>query len=670
MLTKMLGVILGMWLGSPAHAEPAPMEPTPAPHADAAEKLDPAIANFKSKEDKEEESKEMTEAEQAAAQRRKDRAARVVVLKWPQTEADYTDDGIRRNVRSRIDRPDALFFSGVDLYQNGRRVPDKTVTPANQPSAVPDANLDVINREVARVSAIPWQAMAPAEWGLEGQKLLRLVDTVWFVEKVEQREPLFMLFVQIGNAAENQNNPAPPFYEAIGGQFVNYYFYLAATMALQDPALMSKVTNQDLYAAVSFYLQQLQQGGFPLFPLDFELENVFNQEDFDKEYEILINGLPIEVDTEAQFRVPLGRHDIYLKRKDTGHGLSEKLEVDKFEDKAYFVRDVARKKMGIEFIDQLFKHPNECTPELDGDILTYLAIYAKLHAEAEIYIAVPRYGNPNKLWIWRYDRQTATLQLVGGGNDGFPVRFAVLASVGILYNGGTVSVDDEINESDLVNVLETNPGGQVEDRLQATPEAGTLPINIELRGHYSRLMVDLGVELGYNLASEGRYVERYHTPVAKGDFSSDLIVIQDRDVTPTDSGQEDEDGNPIAGPDDHTGPEALHYSRFNRYLYLGTAVVFGRDASLGFGPRLGVRVGWTNMPYAFQPTAHFGWSLEAPIPGIKATNRVRPLLDVDLRAGASIAAKSSLQYQLADQYDDQKRVSPVFGITGGIGTTF
>lgn len=670
MLTKMLGVILGMWLGAPVHAEPAPAEPLPAAHADAAVKLDASAAKIKSKEDKEEEEKEMTDAEKQAAQRRKDRAARVVVLKWPQTEADYTDETIRRNVRSRIDRPDALFFSGVDLYQNGRRVPDKTVIPANQPAFVPDANLEVINREVARSSAIPWQAMSPAEWGLEGQKLLRLVDTVWFVEKVEQREPLFLLFVQIGNAAENQNNPAPPFYEAIGGQFVNYYFYLAATMALQDPALMSKVTNQDLYGAVSFYLQQLQQNGFPLFPLDFELENEFNQDDFDKEYEILINGLPVLVDSEAQFRVPLGRHDIYLKRKDTGHGLSEKLEVDKFEDKAYFVRDVARKKMGIEFIDQLFAHPNECTPELDGDILTYLAIYAKLHAEAEIYIAVPRYGNPNKLWIWRYDRATATLQLVGGGNDGFPVRFAALASVGILYNGGSVTVDEEISESDLVNVLETNPGGEVEDRLQATPEAGTLPINIELRGHYTRLMVDVGIEMGYNLAPEGLYVERYHTPVHKGEFANDLVVIQDREVTPTDSGQQDEDGNEIPGPDDHTGPEAWHYSSFNRYLYLGTAVVFGRDASLGFGPRLGVRVGWTNLPYAFQPTAHFGWSLEAPIPGIKATNRVRPLLDVDLRAGASIASKSSLQYQLSEQYDDQKRVSPVFGITGGVGTTF
>lgn len=619
------------------------------------------------RKDKEAQEAEMTEAEKAAEQRRKDRAARVVVLKWPQTTVDYDDDVLRRNVRSRIDRPDALFFPSVDLYQNGRRSPDRTLTPLMQPAWVPDGNLGVITSETQRVSTIPWNAMAPAEWGLEGQKLLALSNTLWFVEKAEQREPLFLLYVQIGKCAENQNVPAPPFYEAIGGQYVNYYFYLAATLAYQDPSLMSKLTDQELNGYVTEYLNQLQQGVYQKFPLDFELENEFDLDTFDGDYEVLINGLPVALDTEARHMVHLGRSDIYVKRKDTGHSLSERLEVDKFEDKAYFVRDVARKKMGIEFIDQLFLHPNECTPELDGDILTFLAIYAKLHGEAEIYIAVPKFGNPNKTWIWRYERQTGQLQLVGGGNDGFPVRFAAVANVGLLYNGGQVSFNSEVTDADVQNILEATPRDEAGDRLDYDLTSGTLPVNFLLRGHYNRLMVEWGMEFGKNIGeNDPRFVEYYYTPVGAGDWDGDKLVVVEEETREENL---DTDGE-VAGPDKVSGVEALHYSSWNRYIWWGTAVVLGRDASLGFGPRLGVRVGWTNLPRAVQPTAHFGWSLEAPIPGLKGTNRVRPMLDVDARAGLSIATPGSLQGQRAQANDEINWVYPVFGLTGGIGTTF
>ena len=76
--------------------------------------------------------------------------------------------------------------------------------------------------------------------------------------------------------------------------------------------------------------------------------------------------------------------------------MSERLETTKFDENVYFVRETARKKMGVDFIQQLFLHKNECIAEVDGDILAYLAIYQKLHPKAEIYIAVPEKGNPNK----------------------------------------------------------------------------------------------------------------------------------------------------------------------------------------------------------------------------------------------------------------------------------
>ncbi|MCB9792179.1 MAG: hypothetical protein H6741_05585 [Alphaproteobacteria bacterium] len=665
MFRGLLGMMLGVCLMiAPARADEG--EPMPPERSALHDEARPRAEAFG--KEKEEEEAAMSEAEKEAAQRRRDRAARVVVLKWPGTEADYKDDTIRRNVRSRIDRADALFFPSVDLYQNGRKFPDRTIRPADQPAMVPDENLDVLLAAAREVSQIPYDAMSPTEWGLKAQELLRLVDKVWFVGKVEQREPLFILYSQIGIAGENSNNPAPPFFEAIGGQFVNYYYYLCAALAWQDPSLMSKLTNQDINASVNYYLQMLDQGSFPMLTLDFELENEFDLEAFSKEYTVMLNGLEVELNFEARYQVPLGRHDIYLQRKDTGHGLSEKLIVDKLEEKAYFVRDVARKKMGIEFIDQLFKHPNECTPELDGDILNYLAIYAKLHPEAEIYISVPRYGNPNKLWIWRYDRSSATLQLVGGGNDGFPVRFAVLADVGILYNGVSFTTDKDVDQADISSALNTTARDEFESRFDATPEAGTLPLTLELRGHYNRLMVDFGGEIGWNLAEDGLFIERYYTPSRAGAYD-EVRVVADPNSSDVDTGEVDEDGNPILATE-YNGREAFHQTPWNRYMYMGAAVVLGRDASLGFGPRLGVKVGWVNNPRAIQTTAHFGWTLEAPIPGIKATNRVRPLIDVDGRAGVGISLPNTINADLAENFDDVYRVGKVFGLSAGIGTTF
>ena len=137
-----------------------------------------------------------------------------LVLKWPDNRSvDYTDTTIQRNVKSRIARPDAQFFPEVDLYQNGRKVKDKTVVPAMQPAMVPDQNLQRVRQAVDVVSGIPWNAMQPDAWGIKAQELRDMVELIWFVDKVDQREPLFLLYAQIGRAAENQNQNVPPFYE-------------------------------------------------------------------------------------------------------------------------------------------------------------------------------------------------------------------------------------------------------------------------------------------------------------------------------------------------------------------------------------------------------------------------------------------------------------------------
>lgn len=664
MLLQLLVVLLVTW-GQPAAAAPIP------DRSDGAVLVD---MGAKKKDDKtaEEKSDEQKRAEEEAEKKRKEKLARVLVLKWPDTSTDYTSETVNRTVRSRISRPEAMFFPEVDLYQNGRKMPDRTVIPASQLAVVPDANIPVVLAAVDEISTMPWNGMQPAEWGIKAQELRTLSEQLWFIDRVELREPLFLLYAQIGRAAENQNHPAPPFYEQVGAFAVNYYWYLAALLAYQEPALMSKLTDQELSGSISYYLGQLQQGVFPSFPLDFEQENVWNLEQFDKEYELLVNGIPMQLDTNARVDTFLGRTDIYLKRKDTGHGLSERLEVLKMEEKAYFIRDVARKMMGIKFIEQLFLHKNECVPEVDGDILNFLAIYQKLHDKAEIYVAVPEGGNPNKVWIWRWDRRSAQLRSVGGGPDSFPVRFAMLFSTGLMFNGAAVSVDDSLkDESSLA------PSSVASDsRISTELDSATVPFNFELRGHYNRLMVNFGAEFGYNASknSEG-WVEYYQTPGnndaqnLEGKAPDEIGTYQLARCQEIPGPDDDPDGEPDSSTWQCEDLTTVYNRRtFNRYLYFGLGVVLGRDAGIGFGPRFALRFGWTNMPHGLQTTGHFGWAIQPPIGDFGG--RVRPMVDLDLRGGAAIATRRSLQLDLADPNGEEHKVMPVFGGTLGIGLTF
>jgi hypothetical protein len=609
-------------------------------------------------------------AEAEEERRRKERYARIIVLKWTGTSTDYKNEVVQRNIRSRIARPDALFFPEVDLYQNGRKLRDRTVIPANQPAIVGDDAAPQLLAAVNEISQIAWDQIRPDEWGLRAQDLRELTELIWFVDRVELREPMFLLYAQIGRAAYNYDTAAPPFFDNIGGFNVNYYWYLAATLAYQEPALMSKLTDQELAGSIQYYLQQLQSGSFPTIKVDFEQENQF-EEDFNDNYEILMNGLPVELDDNAQIDIFLGRTDIYLKRKDAGHGLSERLEVTKLEDRIYFVRDVARKRMGVDFIEQLFLYKNECTPDVDGDILNYLAIYARLHEQAEIYIAVPEKGNPNRVYIWRYDRSSAQLSLVGGGSDDFPVRFAFLFSSGLLYNGAAVTYTEPSAEQaegiDAGSVLGVSLGDAA-GLIDADLAPALIPLNLELRAHYNRLMVNFGAEFGYGVTDGGELqgtgndtgtlVEYYQHPGNK-----DAIAVENPSRSCT------SDGNELSCD------EVYNIRDFNRYLYMGAGVVLGRDAGIGFGPRFAGRFGWSNIPHGLQTTAHFGWAFQPPIP--QAAGRVRPLLDADLRGGVAIARDRSLQRDLSDatkadndEDNDEGYVMPVFGLTVGLGLTF
>ena len=437
-------IVLSLGLATSAHAAEAPALAPPETPAHAGP-LDDLKAEQEAKQAEKDAAAEARLAELEKARAAK--TARVVVLKWKGSEAGYDNENVQRNVRTRIARPDANFISEIDLYQAGRKEPDRTVRPFEQRAAVPDDMIPHINTTVADIETVPWDAMSEADWGITANNLRDLARSVWFVDRPELREPLFNLYVQIGRAAENQNYSAPPFYENIGGQAVNYYWFLAGALAYEDGELLSTLSSQDLFGAIDYYRSSIASGQIPQMTLAFEMEDQWDPKEFASEYEVYINGLPQLIsDPDSLLKVPPGRVDVYLKRSD-GHSISDSIELDKLDDKIYFVRDVARKKMGIDFIDQLMENPNLCNPEVDGDILTYLAIYAKLHPDAEIYIAVAEAGNANKMLIWKYDRPTATIQKILDPTGGFPVRFAAFMGTGITFNGATVS--DPVTLSNL-----------------------------------------------------------------------------------------------------------------------------------------------------------------------------------------------------------------------------
>ncbi len=338
--------------------------------------------------------------------------ARVVVLQWPGRPANYQTDALIRDVRKRIARPKATFYPEVDLYQAGRREPDKTVSPLAQRGIVPDEAIAVLEHEVSMVKDIQWGGMTPSDWGLKADYLRKVSDQIWFLDRPELRAPLFQLFVQLGRAVENANLESPPYYSYVDGSTVNYYWYLAASFAFRDSSLMALIDDPDLYGSVDYYKQQLTDGEINLLTLSFEGAGVFEPKRFAEEFQVFINGDNTRVDhPKGLVEMPPGRVDIYLKRKD-GHSISDSISVDKLGEKIYGVRANARLRMGDQFIDQLMQHPNECSPDVDGDIIEYLSIYAKLHEGSEVYVAIPEGGDPYWNRLWRWQQRTGTLELV------------------------------------------------------------------------------------------------------------------------------------------------------------------------------------------------------------------------------------------------------------------
>jgi hypothetical protein len=284
-------------------------------------------------------------------------------------------------------------------------------------------------------------------------------------------------------------------------------------------------------------------------------------------------------------------------------------------------------------------------------MLKYLAIYAKLHEQVkdEIYVAIPKNGNPNKMWIWRYDPEKVQLNKISSGGDDFPIHFVATFGIGMLYNGATLNFDpipddpSEAQSFDLSRSLTTDISPAI------------VPITLDMRAHYTNFMVNWGLEFGYNMNGDG-WKEYIQTPGHDENSSVEAVTLN------------------CADPQDLSTCTvesiAYHEESFNRALYFGLGYVFGRDASIGIGPRLALRSSWLNMPHSWSPTAHFGWTVALPQPE-NLPNRVRFVADVDLRAGMNISTYRSLYFESAKEDDEDNGLyAPTFGLVVGVGSTF
>lgn len=547
-------------------------------------------------------------------------AAKVVVLAWAGApDVNYEHGALQANVKGRIARPDAKFYPEIDLYQSGRRHPDRTIPAAQQPGKVPVENIEAVNAAVEDIQSVPWNGMSESDWGITANNLRDMTELIWFVDREELRLPLFKLYVQIGRAAENMNNPVAPFYQEVGGQLVNYYWYQAGVLAYEDPAMLDELP-EELQGSIGYYKTLLDNEEVSFMTVSFEQGGTWDPEQFATEYQVYINGLEVLIsDPRSLHDVPPGRVDIFLKRTDDSFSISDRVDLSKLDDKIYFVRDVARKRMGIDFIDQLMEHPNECTPRVEGDILNSLAIYAQLHKDSEVFFAVPVAGDPGNVLVWRWNFEAKTLTKVLEEGASFPVRFAVLGGAGATFNGAGATVDPCAEQDPITG--ECIPG---------PPETSLSPSGVpffgQLRGHWRRLMVVLGGEVAPSLGE---------------DPWQDFYQMGD--------GHEAVDGS---------GEQALKEVPANRLLYTGVGVVFLKNAAAGIGPRGYLRAGWYNVPHTIDLTLHGGLTMEPP--GMEQEGRVRLILDAEAFAGVMLPFGDT-------QFEDPL---PSFGITVGAGTTF
>lgn len=608
-----------------------------------------------------------------AAQGKK--TARVVVLKWPDSSVGEDNVILQGMVRNQIGRPNAKFYPSIDLYQEGRRrLADRDglpVLPLQQRGSVPPEVVRAVRSDLESLRSRLGRRTDDLEIAAQA---VALSEEIWFNDRKETRELLFDLYVLIGRSVFFLREQTPPYFVEIGEVPVNYWLYQAAVMLWEDEKLGLKelekrVPTDEVGGGLRALKENIEFGILPTIPLSFHEGGFFDAEAFAGDYTVWVNGIERTVTDVGTLMVGRGRIDVFLERDD-GRSLSERVEIHKLDRKIYFIREVARQKLGFDLLNMLMSDPAVCTATISDDMLSSLAVFADLHPRDEIYVAVPRVGSPYDTLVWRYDRVRARLDLVIDRNRGFPIRFALLSSAGMAFNGMTASTEQL--QTTVSTADPSAPPASLADTLGndltslLKPTAASVPIDFQLRGHFNRFMFGFGLQFGKNITGVenggGAWRERYQ------------IKGEGRAYEPTDSTAS------YCDPDElllGTPCESLKELQWQRLIYGTVGVVLLKDAGAGIGPRGYVRFGWYNAPHAFDVSGHIGFTEDPTFGKKEYKGRIMPLIDLDLFAGALIPFGDTLfrgTRRVTPRGENSSgrapQVLPNFGFSFGAGLSF
>ena len=221
----------------------------------------------------------------------KGKQARVIVLK--QGDVDATNGVLQKIVKTRIVRPDAEFFHDIDLYQSGRREPNRDLKPNEQRGTVNQADIDEVLQVVDDASTIPWNQLTEAEWGLKAEELRKWGDELWFVDNSKSQRPYSLVQPNWSRCREHEQHLAAVLC-GIDRQTVNYYWFGRCHGA--DPALLSKVTDPDVNDSIKYYKEELDGGGIRKMTLSFEEGGEWDAKEFASEYVLYVNGQEVLID--------------------------------------------------------------------------------------------------------------------------------------------------------------------------------------------------------------------------------------------------------------------------------------------------------------------------------------------------------------------------------------
>lgn len=338
-----------------------------------------------------------------------DREARVVALQWKGTDTRFDTPRLERRVRDALDHPEVTLVPDVDLYQSGRAEGKRDFSPRGH---VPDATVAMALQAVADNAAIPDEALSKDAWASRAIDLAQLSQAIFFIDRPELRAPQFRLYAELGRAVELGGLTDLPWRVESGDRDANAFWFYAAALAQAEPALLDRLDGE-LKTSVAELHEHI--AGLEPVMLSFALEDrVFDSVAFAKQYTLTIDGLEVLItNRDGIVEVPPGRADVSLTAVD-GPGMSERIEVSDLRGKIYFVRNQAHRDIAFELIQQLMEDRYECSPRIDDELRTHLAVYQQLFPDTDLYVTVPERGNTtrSRLRLWRWDAQRRRLVLV------------------------------------------------------------------------------------------------------------------------------------------------------------------------------------------------------------------------------------------------------------------